>query len=315
MRYEPALDGLRAVAIIAVVLLHSTAVQGGYIGVDLFFVLSGFLITSLLAAEWQKSGQIDLRRFYVRRWLRLGPPLLLMLGVWLLWAPFVWPDENHLLSAAIASAYVADYVMPLFGQPRHLGHMWSLAIEEQFYLIWPLLVVSLLRFRRPALLLCAAYIAVTAWRWSFTELGPLYNRLDTHCSGLILGCALYFIRYRPSAATTYAAMASFLLLCLFAPNLYWQITPGLFAVSFIITLGELLAFVLIAGACFTDHPFNAALSSKPMVLIGRLSYGIYLWHAPITWAIRNHLPMPATVAIVSVLSVAAAAASYVTVEA
>lgn len=317
MRYEPALDGLRAVAIIAVVLFHcgGGVVPGGYIGVDIFFVLSGFLITSLLASELESCGSIDLKRFYVRRFLRLAPPLLLMLAAFLIWAPLVWPSENHLRSAGIASMYVADYAIPLIGEPRHLGHMWSLSIEEQFYLIWPWLLVPLMRSRRAVLILGAAYLAVSAWRYVIPNPTAMYNHFDTHCSGLILGCALYFVRYRPTNAAVCAAALALLLLALGAPPFYDRAHSVARTVGFVITPAELAAMVLVAGAYRTDGPLKALLRSSYMVWIGRLSYGIYLWHFPIAGAVRPHLTFLPTLALVATLSTAAAAISYFTIEA
>jgi len=159
--YRPALDGVRALAVTAVVLFHAgvSVLPGGFLGVDAFFVLSGYLITSLLLAEYAKRGRISLPAFWARRARRLLPALLLLLIVVALVGRYVLPDtEIGLLRGdAIATlAYVANWRMiyrgaDYFAQnaaPSLLQHTWSLGIEEQFYWLWPLLVLVLVRWRR-----------------------------------------------------------------------------------------------------------------------------------------------------------------------
>src|SRR5450432_4160027 len=157
MPHVPALDGLRGIALLGVLFFHANgALPGGYLGVDLFFVLSGFLITSLLLAEHRETGRIALSAFWVRRARRLFPALLsLMPAVALYGRYFAKADELKVLrSQALATlAYVANWhaifehrsYWQLFAAPSPLEHTWSLSIEEQFYLVWPLLVVLLLR--------------------------------------------------------------------------------------------------------------------------------------------------------------------------
>ena len=128
LKYNPALDGLRAVAIVLVFLSHAHVplLDGAFLGVDIFFVLSGYLITSLLLQEHQHAGRIGYARFYGRRALRLMPALLLFLGVYLLVAPLLWPDDKHLVlqDVLISATYLADYGIAFFDQPDSLLHMW-----------------------------------------------------------------------------------------------------------------------------------------------------------------------------------------------
>ncbi|HEX6569750.1 MAG TPA: acyltransferase, partial [Acidimicrobiales bacterium] len=156
---EPALDGLRGLAVVAVVVFHLGHIDGGFLGVDLFFVLSGFLITSLLVTEHRRHGAIDLRAFWVRRARRLLPALLLTLaGVGALLAALTpAADRPRFRGDALATlGYAANWqamaddvgYWDMFARPSPLDHMWSLAIEEQFYLLWPPLVLGLLVLAR-----------------------------------------------------------------------------------------------------------------------------------------------------------------------
>ena len=155
---RPGLTGLRAVAITIVVARHAgevsspavTAFAFGFAGVDIFFVLSGFLITSLLAGEWSRNGGISLPQFYVRRALRLLPALFLFLAVLLLFVPFQPAGERRsLVEAAGLSAAFLGNIAKTLNWVFPLPHMWSLGMEEQFYLVWPALLVGLLLLRAP----------------------------------------------------------------------------------------------------------------------------------------------------------------------
>ena len=154
--YRPALDGLRGVAILAVLAVHTShlfgwsMLKGGSIGVDIFFVLSGFLITSILLNEWNNKGSISLRKFYLRRCLRLVPALLLLVVVVHLTANFLLSPEEAAqtrFATPFALVYATDFVIA-FAPNIQLGalkHTWSLAMEEQFYLLWPPLLILLLK--------------------------------------------------------------------------------------------------------------------------------------------------------------------------
>ena len=173
--HRRALDGLRGVAVLAVLGFHGGVpfMRGGFLGVDVFFVLSGFLITSLLYEEWRRTGAIRLRAFYMRRVLRLLPALILLLlalTIYAIWLP--WPDQRARLRAEIAFTllYVANWALAFRLVPDlgFLAHAWSLAIEEQFYLVWPLALLLLLRsgvrLPRVIALVMLAIVASAAWR-------------------------------------------------------------------------------------------------------------------------------------------------------
>lgn len=301
MRYVPELDGLRAIAVIAVVLFHADSsgpFSGGFVGVDLFFVLSGFLITSILAGEWRKSGSIDLWAFYRRRFLRLMPPLLLLLAVYLVVSPLLWPRHDYGTEALFVALYLADYSYIFTGLPFHLAHTWSLAVEEHYYLIWPLLLVPLLKAKRPLLWLGAAWVAVTLWRGMHPDLVDHF-RFDTRASGLILGGMLYFVPLRGSVLTGLAGLGLFLAVVLAA-----SLKHDLLAIP-AAELASVLLIVSCAGLPFLRNP--------AMVWVGKLSYGIYLWHFTIALVFRDYMPFPAVFILAT--SIGAAALSYYTIEA
>jgi peptidoglycan/LPS O-acetylase OafA/YrhL len=277
MPYNPALDGLRAVSILLVVCFHCLipGAGGGFAGLDVFFVLSGYLITTLLLAE-HRHGGIDIGRFYARRALRLYPTLLLLVLVYLALAPWLWPKDDRWLVAGLTGTYLMDYALAFWNPPSTIGHVWSLGVEEKFYLLWPLLLPLLLRARRPVAWLLAAFVVLTAWRyfvavnWGWKQ---AYFSFDTHVTGIVLGAIAALSRLKVSRPTVIIACIG-LALTVALPSLpFVRITEG---VTLRITLAELAAFVLVCRlAEQRDTPF---LASRPMVYIGRLSYGIYLWH-------------------------------------
>ena len=190
--YNPALDGIRAVAILAVLAFHCRmpGIDGGFFGVDLFFVLSGYLITALLADEWRTEGAIHLSRFYWNRFLRLTPPLYAMLAVVALLG-ISSPYE-----VSVAALYLGDLIVPFSEDFGATSHSWSLAVEEHFYLAWPLLLVPVLRSRNPAVLVLVLFLAATIWRVVTLPLGPaeqVYFRFDARLTGLLLGAGLALV--------------------------------------------------------------------------------------------------------------------------
>ncbi len=291
-------------AVVMVVLFHADGpITGGFVGVDLFFVLSAFLITSLLAAEWREAGSIDIKRFYWRRFLRLMPALLLLLAAYLAVAPLVWPGHDHARDAVLTGLYLSDYSYAFAQLPFYLRHTWSLSVEEHFYLLWPLLLVPLLKTQRPLALLVVAYVLATLWRFSFDDWLSYYYRFDTRASGLILGAALALVAPKVTKQLFYCA-----LLALAAVALNAQIADSKFAIS----VAELASAVLILGAIQGHWRW---LAHPALVRVGRLSYGIYLWHYPLVFAVRDHLSFAATVALGLAFSLVMASISYATVEA
>ncbi|HST82478.1 MAG TPA: acyltransferase [Kineosporiaceae bacterium] len=210
MSRRPALDGLRGLAVLAVMMFHtSPAAHGGFMGVDIFFVISGYLITTLLLLEWARTGGVDLRSFYIRRSLRLAPALLFML---LLATPLIIfgiSEEMHMpMAAAVASVlfYVANWASVAVNDGLGpLTHTWSLAIEEQFYLIWPLVLIAILaRRRRPPVISLAVLIVIVVvarWIcWDLTHGAWLYYATTSHSDGLLIGALLAIVLQKAQAS-------------------------------------------------------------------------------------------------------------------
>ena len=308
---QPALDGLRAVAVVAVMGFHADPgrFHGGYFGVDIFFVLSGFLITSLLLAEREAHARIDFPAFYARRGLRLLPALVTMVAA-VVALSVAAPDIS---SAALTSRdapatifYVANWVYATesvfeFG---YLSHMWSLSIEEQFYFFWPLALTALLavgaRRSKPLLVgaLVGGFVVSNALRWSLFEAGVSLPRLvfgtDTRLGGLLLGGALGLLftwdllprtRLGLACIRVSGAVAAVTLAWLLLGERYAQSALNLHPER---VIREGYAVIAVASVVFLlwlvvepASPLARALSLRPMVWIGKTSYGLYLWHVPV----------------------------------
>lgn len=283
MRYEPSLDGLRAFSVLSVVICHISedSLPGGWAGVDTFFVLSGYLITRLLAGELVASGKINYRQFYIRRALRLGPALVCLLAFVVLLVLY-FRDINLLRAAALSLIYMMNWNRA-FGwfPPTLLGHTWSLSMEEQFYVLWPGLF-SFVHKRRPILWLTLAFAVVTAWRVILASAGAdperTYNGFDTHSDGLLLGCIIALLsRHRLGAVLSKGVVIPVVGMLLIFRYLdvrtYFAETAG-FLMSAIFAAWIILALE-------HDSWLKKFLSAKPFVFTGRISYGWYLWHFPI----------------------------------
>ncbi len=304
MRHLPALDGLRGLALLGVLFFHAGgALPGGYLGVDLFFVLSGFLITSLLLFEHRDTGRIALWPFWVRRARRLFPALLSLMPAIAIYARFfAKPVElQGLRSDALATlGYVANWraifshksYWQLFAAPSPLEHTWSLSIEEQFYIVWPVIVVFVLRRGSSrhllglTLLLLATSMASMLVLFDPERTSRAYLGTDTRAASILAGAALAAVI---SPETTFSSRTVRMLDVLGIASalglaLAWWKLEGtsrfLYRGGFWLT--EMAVLVLIACAVSASKSIVArALSWKPLTLLGTISYGVYLWHWPI----------------------------------
>jgi peptidoglycan/LPS O-acetylase OafA/YrhL len=310
----PELDGLRALAVLPVIAFHFSylkLVDGGYLGVDLFFVLSGFLITSLLLAEEARTGRVSLRDFYARRALRILPPLAACVLLALATVPSTTPQ-----GAAAAFFFAANIV-----DSRILGgllHTWSIAVEEHFYLAWPLLFLWLgprrARFLAwTVLLVLAIRIAVLSMKMDVYT--PTYTRADS----LAVGCyAALMMASKPPAMPPWAAPTALAGIVACFALVPWR---NFAMLSFGFTLFAMLCAVAIVALLVTRGWANRVLSSEPLQYVGRRSYGLYLYHMPVFLALERFRVEddPASMALVTVLRVAATFAvaeiSYRTIEA
>jgi len=279
--YVPALDGLRGIAILAVIGVHAFGAPiGGFYGVDLFFVLSGFLITTLLFEEHDRIDRIALAAFYRRRAYRLLPGLFTVLAAY---AALTAASPLALERIAAGGLYAANFVLAsgshfLDGTP--FVPFWSLAQEEQFYLLWPVLLVLLLRRRvresRIAWALGVILIALVVYRYGLAYRGASSTRLyyapDTHSTGLVLGCLLALLRRRGlriRELVGWLGLASLLVAFVF-PGLTGGLVFGLDPAP--------IAAVLLTGAALEQGRLSRCLSFRPLVWLGLISYSLYLWH-------------------------------------
>ena len=197
--YNPALDGLRAVAVVLVFLFHARlpGFEAGFLGVDVFFVLSGYLITTILLAEIDRTGSVNWRRFVLRRLWRLAPAVMALCVIFLLVAPILFPEvRSPVLDVFLTLSYMSDLTVALLRNPQVLSHSWSLSVEEHFYLCWPLVLSALWRLgsRRLLAILVVLYLVASIWRVLVLSSGAdwwvVYFRLDTRLSGLMFGACL-----------------------------------------------------------------------------------------------------------------------------
>lgn len=318
LAYIPGLDGLRALAVLAVLLYHADLpVYGGFLGVESFFVISGFLITALLLADWGAHGRVGLRSFWWRRARRLLPALFVLLaGVAALTAVLL-PEELGSLGVdtLAALAYVTNWQLiaggnPYFdpiARPPLLQHLWSLAVEEQFYILWPLLFAAGMRLlgARPLLALTLAGAAVSAGLVAArfipgADPSRLYYGTDTRAAGLLAGAALAFVwapgrapaLARPWAGRALDAGGMLALAALLgAYALMGEGHPLLYRGG--LALVALITAALVAAA---THPaarlLPRLLELAPLRWVGVRSYSLYLWHWPVFMLTRPGIDLP-----------------------
>lgn len=301
-KYFPALDSIRGIAVLLVIVFHTLpqSLPGGFLGVDIFFVLSGYLITLLLLEEKSQRESINLGYFYIRRFLRLTPAFTLLVCVYLtvsLWLNSSWNDiAPRIKEALIAFFYMANWARAFDWYPStvYLSHTWSLAIEEQFYLLWPTCFILLTsKFRRPehAIIIGAACLLIVTWAWRYWLLENnasymrIYNGLDTRADALMAGAITaaisrlagtgHYYRQWAIRLTTVVCIVCLAILVMHASwmsrALYiWQLPVTHLACS-------VLTYNLSKVEPFY---FSPIFTFKPLIFLGRISYGLYLWHIP-----------------------------------
>ncbi|WP_315799423.1 acyltransferase [Bradyrhizobium sp. SZCCHNR1002] len=335
--YVPSHDGMRGLMTLGVVTAHvsHTLVPGAVLYIDLFFVASAYYITGLLLRDIDKHGQIRFRQFYARRFARIVPPLLLMLAAYLL---FTWllrpPFLPALERAAIALGYIANYWYVFDPKTiEDIGHTWTLSTEEQFYLLWPLTFALLVkRFGvnwRLVGAIGAIAAAIWAWRVSLVlggaEWRRLYTAFDTRADALMAGCAMAVVlRLVPQGA--YPKLDRLW------PKLAWPLLLYWGTVTFVFWAADgpsmnyylfgsmvcgVLPGILVLTMLARSHGtiLHRIFEMPVAIFLGRIFYGIYLWHLPILnfldsyglwWPLRLLVGLP--------LSIVAATLSYALLE-
>ena len=309
LAHVPALDGLRGLAVAAVLLFHGDHLTGGFLGVDLFFVLSGFLITSLLLTE-ARSGRIDIVRFWSRRARRLLPALAVVLCAVAGYAAIAArPEElSRIRFDGLATAfYFANWrnvfetqsYWDLFIRPSPLAHTWSLAIEEQFYVVWPLLIATLVAWRTraqravaPAVFVLCALLGVVSLAamlvlYRANDTNRAYFGTDTRAASILVGAGLaawIAWRGRPRTRAGWRAVHGAALAGVVVLAFAWTHVDGTSATVYRggFFVCALAATAIIAGTLDSQPTLvNRALQFSPLVGLGIISYGVYLWHWPI----------------------------------
>ena len=314
----PGLDGLRALAVVAVIAYHSEieSVPGGFLGVEIFFVISGYLITALLLEEFNLNRGINLRQFWVRRARRLLPALFLYIGGSVAFAysmaEDVVPTKGEVLSTL---GYIYNWFgifqeisyTDVFERKNFFHHLWSLAVEEQFYLLWPVLLLCLQKHINRKVTISLLILGITSsafLMWTmyqpFEDPLRVYYGTDTRASGLLIGALLAYI-WRPwsvekSKLFPKGKDASFLVgiaaigILVWANMHYTLLMPDadqLFRGGFLIT--STVTAIVIACVVIPNSYLNSILGLAPFVWIGKRSYGLYLWHWPVFQLTRERV--------------------------
>jgi len=354
--YMPALDGLRAVAVLSVMAYHGgvSFMTGGFFGVDAFFVLSGFLITSLLVTEWSRTQTVALGRFWSRRARRLLPALIAIVLFVLVYARFVAAPGTYpglRWDGLSALFYSANWRFIFAGQSYFaqaaavspLQHTWSLAIEEQFYILWPLAVVAVMSFQtrrrregqslRPLFLLSVIGAFASAVEMAILyhpgqDPTRIYFGTDTHAQCLLVGAALATGRvlWSRRAPTVEASPVTRRLVAATgiggAAVFVWACTQLHYGQTLVFRGGFLIVAVSVAAviahvAGDARGPLSRALAWGPLRYVGRISYGMYLWHFPLFIVIdadRTGLEGWALLLVRSSMTIAVASASFYFLE-
>ncbi|MPY93498.1 MAG: acyltransferase family protein, partial [Acidimicrobiia bacterium] len=344
--YLPALDGIRALAVVAVILYHAEVggVPGGFLGVEVFFVLSGYLVTALLWGEWRREGGITLRRFWAGRARRLLVANLALIAAVATALAVGWPEEAARVRGELVASlgYVSNWYLVLaeqsyfasLGRPSPVRHLWSLAVEAQFYLVWPVLFALLAGWLRSARRVAGAAVvlAVASALLALALYQPggdpsrVYYGTDTRAAGLLLGAALALV-WRPfeapgpTRACVRAVLEAATVVALVGLVVAFAVVDELADSTYqggLLSVSVLSALLVLACAHPRARLAQLALGGRVAQAIGRRSYSLYLWHWPVFVFLRPRLDVGwssgPTLAVRLVLVAALAELSYRFVE-
>lgn len=341
MRYRPELDGIRGVALLAVIACHTNAplALGGWMAVDVFFVLSGYIITLLLIGEHQRTGDIRIGAFLWRRILRVYPALLLVLLLGALWFRTLGADPSaagYLKTVTASATYVQNFVWGFGGgEFGEFGHTWSLGVEIQFYLLWPFALAALLRRGRRPMPWILAGIAVSyalfvlqSGEQGNLSLAPAYYLPWTRAWELLIGCALAFWLVRrglPAAGPTEAPRGRWVGWAIAAFGGFWVLLGATYTIfvdsSYLIWQAPVIALLSAALIAHLDrvHRYGVGrfLGWRPVAMLGLISYSVYLFHLPVMAILRERYGIedpPALMLWTTPIAIVLAALSYRLVE-
>jgi peptidoglycan/LPS O-acetylase OafA/YrhL len=333
--YSPGLDGLRGLMTLGVMTAHVDfpAFPGMSVCMDIFYVMSGYFITGLLIKDVERYDRVRFFQFYRRRFCRLIPPLAAMMACFLLVCYLFFPDfKARAIDASIGFFYIANW-WRAFEQPGifYMGHTWSLAVEEQFYLVWPLTFLVLYRLfgvgRQLIVLTLTLALAAAAWRfgltWDGVSFQRLYNGFDTRADALLLGCALAAglilvpperwlvidpVLKRLALPVVFTLFVLILLVFDYRERLYYYIGIPCSA-----ALGAVLVVILVRPLGTILH---RVLERRVLTFLGRIFYAMYLWHFPTFMILEHDLRWPVwmTAAVGFPLTIGLAVLSYVLIE-
>jgi len=334
-KYIPALDGIRAMAIFFVMLGHSvqqaplidgTVVDRGGLGVDVFFVLSGYLITTILFNEIARNGTVSLKKFYMRRFLRLYPAMVILVIAYLIISPFLLQQtfSTRILTSMAVMTYTMNWVKALsLGGGGLLAHTWSLSIEEQFYLFWPIVLIFMVRFF--SMKFCAfvaLLISFFSLFWSiyldFNGASPerIYNGLDTRVHSIMIGCSLalwYLSGIENFRKDRLISIRSIIALAIIFYIMIVGTSPAIRELSHLLLSVSTAALIL--SILNEEILITKFLGISTLCIIGRISYGIYLWHYPVFTIMHlNRMSDQRILIFGSAISITIALVSYLSVE-
>lgn len=325
-KHLPALDGLRFVAVMLVILNHGELIHVGGDGVTIFFVLSGFLFSWLFCKQWEKKGTIDFKRFYYRRTLRIMPACIFCL-IFTVVAKITLEIPVDYAHAFSALTYTANYYNAFFDHPPSgFSHFWSLAVEEQFYLVWPIVFYFFMKRSRKSLkqFLVISIVCIGLWRsWLTLSLHVseawLYNAFDTRIDSIAIGCLFGLLIQEEWFRATlkkltfafWTPIVPITLLCI------THVLPSWFHYSAGLSIDSILmGIVVLQLIILSEHPIWNWLNSKPIKFGGVLSYSMYLYHPwglAVGWKLA-FLPLFLQIIVATVATVILAACSYYLIE-
>lgn len=342
-KYLPGLDGIRAIAVIAIIIFHLNPkwLPGGFLGVDTFFVISGYLIAMLLINEYEKTGTINILQFWIRRMKRLFPPVLFMILIVIQYIIFFDQSLLYQLKKDVIAAllYISNWWYIFDGlsyfesfEARPLEHLWSLAIEEQFYLLFPLILILMLnKWSKKNILLLFFVVSILSAILMSTLYDPaanvsrIYFGTDTRLQTLLLGvmCAFIWPAFKlkydaPRILVVIIDFLGFIGLIVLMYSIYKLSEHSVFLFNGGFYVLGIFTLLIIMAAVHPSSIMSRLLGIKPLTVIGKYSYSLYLWHYPVIVLMQKHFvqgQVPIYIHISSViLTIVLAVFSYKLIE-